>query len=139
MADPRTSSGSRSVRGFPVRMESRSGQKTESGRTGHRDGMGRDGMGSRYRLPQPPDSPARTEQAEAAWTAVMADLEGILHPNAMSLWVGPMDFLGEYEGSLVIAARSEIARWAGNRYGRVIGDVCRRHGFRGALICEVTA
>ncbi len=45
MADPRTSSGSRSVRGFPVRTESQFGQNSESGPTGHRDGMGRAGRG----------------------------------------------------------------------------------------------
>lgn len=141
MAEIRTSSGDRRVRGF--RMDSAGGNKSDShrpvsGRNGNRDGMGRDGRGSKG-IPQPPGSTTPTDEATEAWQATRHRLGDIMFPGGM-LWVSQLTCLGESDRRLVLAGQAEVVAWCRRRYGSVIGDATRQaSSFEGCLICEGSA
>lgn len=106
---------------------------------GSRDGYGM-GMGSGkknpYRLPCVPDGLVVDADGKKAWATVLGELERVVNRHMFLLWVEPMRFAGVANESVVITGDYRRSRWVAVRYGRLIGDVCRGLGFRGALICE---
>ncbi|HEY0391007.1 MAG TPA: DnaA N-terminal domain-containing protein [Solirubrobacterales bacterium] len=80
-----------------------------------------------------------TSTARAVWEDALERLRAVLSESTMTLWIDPIELVGEDDGLLVVAAPTRISAWAERRYAGLIGEAVRgTEAFAGVRFASIT-
>lgn len=79
-----------------------------------------------------------TPEARAAWEKAAADIAAVVPETTFSIWIAPIECIGEEAQLLLLAAPTGIRAWVERRYVALIGEAVRRRGqFAGARFAAI--